>query len=140
MNALSSAIWTQLKGGTALLALLGGGTAGTAIYEDHAPSTAVYPYVIFNQQAGTWQQTDGEHTRFADFVYQVKGVSSNAYPKEASAIDAQIDARLHNATLSVTGYGLMQCARESDIQYSELSGNQTFQNVGALYRITLQKS
>jgi hypothetical protein len=140
MNALSVAIFNQLKGGTALLALLGGGTAGTAIYEDHAPDTATFPYVVFNQQAGTWAQAMGEHTRFVDCVYQVKAVSISAWPKEASAIDAQIDARLHNATLTVTGYGVMECARESDIQYTELSGNQTFNHIGALYRVTLQKS
>ncbi len=140
MNALSSAIWTQLKGGTALTALLGGGTAGTAIYEDHAPSTATFPYVVFNEQAGTWNQTMGENSRFVDCVYQVKAVTNVAYPQTASAIDAQIDTRLHNATLTVTGYAPLACEREADIQYSESVGAQVFQHVGALYRVTLQKS
>ncbi len=138
MNAWSSAVWTQLKGGTALTALLGGGTAG--IYEDHAPSTATFPYVVFNQQAGTWAQTMGENTRFVDCVYQVKAVTNVAYPQTASAIDAQIDARLHNATLTVTGYAPLACEREADVQFSESVGAQVFQHVGALYRISLQKS
>lgn len=139
MNVLSVSIFNQLKGGTALLSLLGGGTAGTAIYEDHAPASAAFPYVVFNEQAGTWNKTMGA-SRFVDCVYQVKAVSSSAYPKEASAIDAAIDARLHDASLSVTGYARLACERESNIQYSEISGNQTFWHVGALYRVTLQKT
>ncbi len=100
----------------------------------------MFPYVVFNQQAATWGQTMGENTRFVDCVYQVKAVTSAAYPQTASAIDAQIDARLHGAALTVTGYAPLACEREGDIAYSELSGNQTFQHIGALYRVTLQKS
>ncbi len=138
MNPLSAAIYNRLMGGTALTALLAGGTAGTAIYEDHAPFDAALPYVVFNAQAGTWDELEGD-ARFAEIVYQVQAVSGSAWPKEASAIDAQIDARLHAAPLSVTGYGLLAVRRESDVQYAEVSGNQTFQHVGALYRIELQK-
>jgi hypothetical protein len=78
--------------------------------------------------------------RLADMVYQVKAVSGSEYPKEASTIDAQIDARLHNAAITVTGFGLLSCTRESDVQYSEQTADQIFQHVGALYRIELQKS
>lgn len=139
MNAVSAAIWSQLKGGTALTALLGGGTAGTAIYEDHAPASAIMPYVVFNQQASTWEQTMGA-SRLVDVIYQVKAVSGSAYPQEASAIDTQIDALLHNATLTVTGYGVLACTRQSDIQYSEVAADQTFQHCGGLYRVELQKT
>jgi hypothetical protein len=137
VNAVSVAIWTQLKGGTALTTLLGGGTAG--IYEDHAPASAVLPCVVFNEQAGTWEQTMGA-TRLTDVIYQVKGVSGSEYPKEARAIDEQIDLLLHNATLSVTGYGLLACTRESDVQYSETTADQVFQHAGGLYRVELQKT
>lgn len=139
VNPVSAAIFTQLKGGTALLSLLAGGTAGTAIYEDHAPASAALPYVVFNQQAGTWDHTMGSY-RLVDVIYQVKAVSGSEYPKEASAIDAQIDARLHGAALSVTGYGLLSCTRESDVQYSEMTADQIFQHCGALYRVELQKT
>lgn len=142
MNAISAAIFTQLQGGTALTALLYGGTAtgSASIFEDHAPTSAELPYVIFNQQAATWDYSMGEHKRFASVVYQVKGVSGSAWPKEADAIDAQIDARLDNAALSITGYGLLRVVRESDVRFSETEGEQVFQHVGALYRIDVVKS
>lgn len=138
MNALSAALYAKLKAGTALTSLLSDGTAG--IFEDHASETADLPYVIFNQQSGQWSETMGERTRFATITYQVKAVSGSAWPKEAETIDTQIDALLHAGTMSVTGYGLMRMVRESDIRYSEEDGNQTFQHVGALYRLDVQKT
>ncbi len=138
MNAISAAIYGKLKGGTALTTLLAGGTAG--IFEDHASEDADLPYVIFNHQSGEWSETMGERTRFASIVYQVKAVSGSAWPKEANTIDVQIDALLHGGTITVTGYGLMRMVRESDIRYSEVDGNQTFQHVGAFYRLDVQKT
>ena len=138
MNPLSAAIYNQLVGGTALTALLGDGTAG--IFEDHAGDAANLPYVVFNQHTGQWSRTMGEHTRFLSMLYQVQAVSGSAWPQEAGAIDAQIDARLHGASLTVSGYGLMRCVRESDISYAEVEDSQTFQHVGALYRVELQKT
>ncbi len=142
LNALSAAIWTRLTGGTALTALLGDGTAG--VFEDHAGQAAALPYVIFHEQAGNWDQTmrepGGSATRFYSGLWSVRAVSGSAYPKEAAAIDAQIDARLHDAALTVTGFGLLRVARESTLRYPETEGNQTFQHVGALYRVELYKS
>lgn len=141
LSALSVALWTQLKSGTALTALLGDGTAG--IFEDHASQSADLPYVIFNEQAGNWEQVmegqGGTAARFYSGVWQVRAVSGSAYPKEAAAIDAQIDARLHDAALTVAGYGVLRIHRESTVRFAETEGNQTIQHVGALYRVELQK-
>lgn len=140
-SVIGSAIWSQLKGGTALTALLAGGTAtGTAsIYIDHAANDAALPYVLIGQQSGNWDYTLGM-TRFQTSLWQVRAVSGSAYPKQAEAIDTQIDARLHDASLSIGGYGLLRVARESDIRFPEIDGGQTIQNVGALYRIDVQKT
>ncbi len=139
MNLAGSAIWAQLKGGTALTALLAGGTAGTAIYESFAPNDATLPYVLYQEQSSTWDMLQGT-ARFVDAVYLVKAVSGSAWPKEADLIDEQIDARLHDAALTVTGYGVVACLRESDVRFSEIAGNQTYWHCGALYRVTLQKT
>lgn len=142
LNPVSAAIWSHLIGGTALTALLGNGTAG--VFEARAAQSAALPYVIFNEQAGEWDQTmrgqGGTATRFYSGVWTVRAVSGEAYPKEAAAIDAQVDARLHDAALSITGYGVLRVARESDVRYQEMGGNQTLNHAGALYRVELQKS
>jgi hypothetical protein len=139
VNAVSAGIFDHLKGGTALLSLLAGGTAGTAVYEDHAPDGASLPYVVFGHHSGVWDYTMGM-SRFADVLYQVKAVSGSEYPKEASAIDAQIDSRLNNAAITVSGYGVLACTRETDVAYTELTADQTFWHIGALYRVELQKT
>lgn len=141
MNLAGSAIWAQLKGGTALTALLAGGTAtGTAsIYEHHAATAGSMPYVVYNEQSAVWDYTM-DAKRFVTATYLVKAVSGSAWQKEADLIDAQIDARLHNASLTVTGYGVLRCVREEDVRYSELEGDQTIHHVGALYRVDLYNS
>lgn len=138
MNAeIGSAIWARLKGGTALTALLGEGTA--SVFVDHAPDNAEMPFVVINQQSGLWDYTM-DQTRFQNALWQVRAVSGSAYPKEAEAIDAQIDARLHNASLTISGHGLLRCVRESDVRFPEIEGNQVIQHVGAMYRVDVYKS
>ena len=141
MNEISAAIYTQLKAGTALCAMLYGGTAtGTAdIYEDHARDDRGFPFVILNHQSGQWSYAlDG--ARFGSFLYLVKAVSSEPYPRQAQLIDKQIDARLHNAALSISGYHELRVVRESDVRFSEIEGEQQFWHVGALYRVEVQKT
>lgn len=79
-------------------------------------------------------------SRFQSALYQVRAVSGSAFPKEAYLIDAQIDSRLHDSSLTISGYSLLRIARESDIHFQEVEGDQIIQNVGALYRVDVQKS
>lgn len=143
---IGSAIWAHLRGASALTNLLNGGTAsGTAsIYVDHAPDSAGFPYVLISQQSGQWAQTMGaaaaDRARSQAALWQVRAVSGSAYPKEAEAIDSQIDARLHDASLTIGGYTLLRVGRESDVRFPETEGDQIIQNVGALYRVEVQKT
>ncbi len=52
MNALETALYNTLSGGTALTALLAGGTAAPSIYNQQAPDEAAFPYVVFALQGG----------------------------------------------------------------------------------------
>ena len=139
---IGSAIWARLKSGTALTALLYGGTAtgSASIFVDHAGDDAGLPYVIIGQQSGQWAYTMGENARFQSSLWQVRAVSGKAFPKEAEAIDSQIDSRLHNVSLSIGGYATLRVVRESDVRFPEVDGGQTIQNVGALYRVDVQKT
>lgn len=137
MNLAGSAIHAQLIGGTALVALLGDGSAG--VFEFQASNEAQYPAIIFQEQSAVWSEGMGEKKRLVSALYLVKAVSGSAWPAEADAIDAAVDARLHGATLTVTGYGVVRCMRESDIRYQEVDGTQTFNHVGGLYRVEMYK-
>lgn len=129
MNALDGGIYTTLTAATALTALV-----SSRVYNTQAPQEATEPYVIFNKQSGgqTYVFSSG---KFRSFGYLVKGVCHSRYPKAAGAIDDAIEAALHDAALSVTGWTLLYCRRESDVHYAE--GEYTHR--GGVYRIELEQ-
>ena len=132
MNALKAAIYTKLTGGTALTALL----AGTAsVYDNVAPRGAQTPYVIFGQQGGGDENIT--QVRYKSDLYAIKAVSEVS-AKEAGDIDTQIDALMHDTTLTVTSWTNYSCVRETDVDYVETTpeGDNVW-HVGAIYRIRL---
>lgn len=130
-NALNTALYTTLQGGTALTALLAG---TTSIYNQQAPEGATLPYVVYNQQAGGPDNiTNGD---LRSVVYYVRGYASS--PTTAGSIDAQISTLLHKQTLSVSGWTNIWTAREDEFSLVEvpLDSNPIY-SVGAFYRIRL---
>ena len=73
-------------------------------------------------------------------VYMVKAISRSPWPKEAGNIDTQIDSAMQDASLSITGFSLLMCRRESDIYLVEDQGGVIYQHVGGLYRILADQS
>ena len=78
--------------------------------------------------------------RGAAAVYMVKAISRSPWPKEAGDIDTQIDSAMQDASLSITGYSLLMCRRESDIYLVEDQGGVIYQHIGGLYRILADQS
>ena len=129
-NAVSVGVYTQLTGGTALIGALG----GTLIYQAQAPDGAALPYVVYSHQAGGPLNITPEDLR--DAVVYVRAYA--ATPKQAGELDALISARLHRQDITITGYTVMACERETDIsQTYSLPGGQAAHSAGALYRIRL---
>ena len=135
LGAIGTGIYGKLTAGTALTNLL----AGTAsVYNSLAPRGVSMPYVIFQYQGGGDENLCA--TRLRNIVYTVKAVSSTG-ALQAANIDAQVDALLHNATLTVTGFSNFWCAREGDIDYVETdpdAGN--VWHAGRTYRIRLAET
>jgi hypothetical protein len=130
MNATETALYSTLTGGTALTALL----AGTAsIYNTIGPRGGTFDYVLF-QLMGGGDQNESPRRR-KELLYLVKGISATSM-KNAGLIDAQIDALLHNVTLTVMGWTSISTRRESDVEYVETTpeGNNYFHN-GGIYRL-----
>ena len=132
LNALNTAIYTKLTGGTALTALLSGGTAG--IYYLQAKDQTSFPYVVWNLMAGA-PNNDYPHDSRDEIVF-VRGYATT--PALAGTIDAQISTLLHRGTLAVTGYTNWWLARENEISLIENApdGTKVFMS-GAQYRIKL---
>ena len=129
MNACDGALFTTLTAATGITALV-----STRVYNTQAPQEATEPYIIFNKQSDISDYTFGA-PKFRSFGYLVKGVCHSRYPKAAGAIDDAIEAALHDAALSVSGWTLLYCRRESGVHYAE--GEYTHR--GGVYRIELEQ-
>jgi len=129
-NALNTAIYSALSGGTALTTALG----GTAIYYQQAPEGAALPYVVWSYPAGGDDNLTS--SRMKSMVAYVRGYAAGA--GQAGTIDGYCDALLHGRVLSVTGWNNFWSAREEDIAYVEnLPDNTRAYSAGGYYRFRL---
>lgn len=134
MNALETAIFEAMTGGTALTALL----AGTAsVYNNVAPPASSYDYVVFNQQAGADENMD-EHRR-VDWRYTVKAVSGTS-TAAAGLIANEIDDLLHDAPLTISGYVNLWQRRVSTVRFTEVTPEgEYYYHAGGIYQFRLEK-
>lgn len=128
------ALYSKLTGDTTLTALL---SASTAIYHAVAPDTADYPFVIFNKQSGVPRYTFAAKA-FDNELWLVKGVDRNSTANAADDIASRLDALLTDGALTISGETQMSLRRESDVEYTETEGDQTYRHAGALYRLRYQ--
>ena len=130
-NALNSAIYTKLTGGTALTALL---SSATAVYYAQAYDHAALPYVVWSYQGGG-PTNDYPHDSRDEYLF-VRGYSTS--PAHAGTIDAAISNLLHRGTLSVTGYTNWWISRDADLSLVENApdGSKVWM-AGATYKIRL---
>jgi hypothetical protein len=135
MNAVNTAIYSTLSGSSSVTNLLAN---ATSIYHQIARDNAPFDYIVFNKQSGT-EPNDTRH-RVHDLIYQVRAFSKTS-TKAALAIDAQVDALLHNQTLSITGYAQLRLLRIGDIEFVEAEPNtEKVYSAGGLYRVRLEKT
>jgi hypothetical protein len=135
IDLLAAGIYSKLTGGTALTALL----AGTAsVYHLQAPDNATLPYVVYNVQGGG--DTNISPNRAKDLLVWVRAYTAES-AKAAALIDNQVDALLHNGTITVTGWTNYWLARETDLATVENppDGSKIY-HAGGLYRVRLAQS
>ncbi len=131
MNPVRDALYDRLAATAALTALL---SDSAALFHRVAPPEARTPFVVFTKQTGTptWA-FDGPPLR--NDVWLVKAIDRSGSASLAEDIDAQIDMALTDAPLAITGRTLLYLRRESDVDYPEQDGAETFHHVGGLYRL-----
>lgn len=132
-NALNTAIYNTLSGGTALTTALG----GTAVYYLNAPDHSALPYVIWNFQAGGDENMTPIRTK--DTILFVRAYADD--PKEAGQLDALVDALLNGITLSVTGWNNFWSSRQQDFSLVDnMPNGEKAYMAGGYYRIRLNQS
>lgn len=129
-SALYSGLFSQLSGGTALIAALG----GTAIYQMQAPPNAALPYVVMSSAGG-----GPENITPSDMRNQIIYVRAYANtPAQANSLDALVSERLHRQVITVTGFTNLYTWRETDFQLVDNPADQSPVYVaGADYRVRL---
>lgn len=109
------------------------------IWNTHVPPNVDPPWVVF-QAVNKNDDYPTFTVRGANGLYMVKAVSDSPYPKDATAIDALVDAVLQNASLSMSSFTLLWCRRESDIYLTEERGGSLWTQTGGLWRIMADES
>jgi len=113
MNVTEIGLYGKLAAATALTTLL---SAATAIYPTQAPQGTSMAYVVYVYAGGGLENQNPSELH--NTVYLVKGVAASI--AAAGAIQAQIKAALHGATLTVTGYTNFYMACEGEVQLDEV--------------------
>ena len=128
MNELDQALYSHLNVAT-VTALATGGVHNTL-----ARQGAACPYVVFQKASEEFRYL-GPGT-VATFLYLVKGISDQLGPAQAGSVDSRVRDRLQCGTLSVTGWTLADCRRETGVFYRE-GDSPGYWHAGAYYRIVL---
>lgn len=130
------ALYGKLAGDTTLTSLLGTPAAGYSqgIYYEVAPQTAVFPYVIFNKQAGTPRYAYASLAMDND-IWLIKGVDRATSADSVDNIAARLDALLTDGTISISGKTQLYLRRESDVDYSETVDGVAYRHAGATFRL-----
>lgn len=144
-NAVKRAVYGKLSGDSTLTNLLGTPASGYAksIYFEQAPQGAQFPYVIFSRSAGTPRWTFKQEA-FREDVWMVKGVDRQSATSNtadtAESIADRVEALLTDASLSISGEGLMWLRPESTVDYAEVVDGVTFRHSGSDFRLIHQPS
>jgi len=133
-KAIRQAVYQKLNVAS-VTSLLANGSA--SIHHSVAPPTATYPLLIFGKQSGTTVNRMGGEA-YKSTLWLVKGIARATSSSAAEDIDKAAFDLLHFAALTITGGDDMYLARESDVEYTETSGDTQFRHVGGLYRLTYQ--
>lgn len=137
-NALETAIYGTLTGGTALTALLAGGSA--SIYNGQPPREGTMPWVQFSFAAGRDEEsnlTPGDSIQ--RYIYMVKGVASSL--GVAGSIADQIHVLLNNVNMNVANVTCLSAKREIIVRYQEIDpAGHVIGHAGGEYAFRLGKT
>ncbi len=107
--------------------------ATVPVYMALAPQGSTPPYCVMQRMAANDSYTFTSHE--VKSRYAVKVVSNRQWAGEAINIYSHIHEAMQNANLSITGFQLLRCERETTIEYIDPD---RYWHVGGVYRIEAQ--
>jgi hypothetical protein len=134
MDPVRQAIATKLLATSAVTNLL---SSPTAVYHRRAPVEAVTPYVLFHRQSANHDEYTFDGHGVTNDLWTVRAVDRTFEAGVAEDIAVAIDAALHWATLTVTGYQPPVVTKQLTVDYGEPDGAEQFTHQGGMYRLKL---
>lgn len=134
-KAIRQALYQRLNVAS-VTTLLGSGSA--SLVHGQAPPSSVFPLCVFHKQAGRQDLQGFTGSGARNQLWLVKGVVRASSASIVEDIDKAANDLLHHASLTVTAGDSMYLAREGDVNYPEVVGDQTYWHVGAIYRWFVQ--
>lgn len=126
VSEIEKALYSKLANDATLTSLLGSGK----VFNSIIPADIALPALVFSLVSAV---EDTETPRAVRAIYQVKAVADTL--SDASAIAAQVDTVLQDATLTVTGMTNFYTACQEHIRYLEQGKQQNYGHAGADYLI-----
>lgn len=112
--------------------LLASGSA--SIFHEVARPGSAFPYIVFSKVSGVPMLRFGGNA-MDNQIWLVKAVDRSESSSRAEDIAQAVDVLLDFGTLTVTGATNLATLRESDVDYPETDGDQTYRHHGSRYRV-----
>jgi hypothetical protein len=132
-KAIRQGIYEKLNTAS-VTSLLAEGSA--SIRHAVAPPSGRFPYIIFSKVSGVPVQRFGGNA-YDNHIWLVKAVARDTSSSTAEDISKAVDDLLDFGTLTISGGTLLHLARESDVDYIEVVGDQQYRHHGANYRLAV---
>lgn len=139
LNAIEKGLRAALAANAALVALVPAARHWNML----VPPESTFPAVVIQLMTSDFEGR-GFGQDAQSFDYMVKGIakggtSGTDQVAASGDIAQQIDAALHNATLTATGYTPYGCKRQRWVRYTESDEGRTpYVHSGAVYRVWVQ--
>ena len=108
------------------------------IYQDRAPASANYPFIVIQNQLTIDVMGVGTARIMTDSIYIVKSIAQSETYTPLIPLSEAIDSALHGTTGSLSGGSVFACVREESFRFSETEDGDHFKHLGGTYKLQLQ--
>lgn len=107
---------------------------GSRIYEDRAPLSAQYPFIIFQNQDIKDISAVGAYRLLVEYYVIIKAVDQVASYSSLEAIADRIEYLFHGTNGENEGIKVLFSKRERPFEMPEQDGEKQFRHLGGFYR------